>query len=150
MNELVREGKVLYLGVSNFNLAQLKRAQAFSETRLVTNQVPFNLHNRAYAKNGVLDYCQQNGILLTAYSPIDRGHLVKDSKVRGVAEKYGATPAQVALCWLICQPGIIALPMSTQRDHLQENLGALDLELSAEDLRTLNEIELPEETLWPE
>ncbi len=150
LNELVRQGKVLYLGVSNFNLAQMKRAEALSETKLITNQVPFNLHNRAYAKNGVLDHCQQNGILLTAYSPIDRGHLVKDLKVRSVAEKYRATPAQVALHWLITQPWVIALPMSTRRDHLQENLGALDLEISNEDMRTLNEIELPEETLWPE
>jgi diketogulonate reductase-like aldo/keto reductase len=150
LNELVRQGKVLHLGVSNFNLAQMKRAQALSETPLVTNQVPYNLHNRAYTKNGVLDYCQQNGILLTAYSPIDRGHLVVDSVVQNVAEKYRATPAQVALHWLICQPGVIALPMSTKREHLQQNLGALNLEISDEDMRMLNEIELPEETLWPE
>jgi len=150
LNELVKGGKVYHLGVSNFNLDQMKRAQELSETPLVTNQVPYNLHNRAYAKNGVLDYCQQNGILLTAYSPIDRGHLVKDSVVRSVAEKFGATPAQVALHWLISQAGVIAVPMSTKREHLQENLGALDIEISDEDLRTLNEIELSEETLWPE
>jgi diketogulonate reductase-like aldo/keto reductase len=150
LNELVTQGKVRHLGVSNFNLDQLKRAQILSSTPLITNQVPYNLHNRMYVKNGVLDYCQQNGILLTAYSPIERGHLLNDPTIRDIAERLDATPAQVALQWLLRQPKVIALPMSTRKDHLQENLGALDLELSDQDFDLLNRIELAEETLWPE
>jgi diketogulonate reductase-like aldo/keto reductase len=150
LNELVKQGKVRHLGVSNFNLEQLERARSYSETPLITNQVPYNLHNRQYVKNGVLEYCQANDILLTAYSPIERGHLVNDPTIRNIAEKWGATPAQVALQWLIRQPKVIALPMSTRKDHLQENLGALDLELSDQDFDALNHIELPEESLWPE
>lgn len=150
LNELVKQGKVRHLGVSNFNLEQLERARSYSETPLITNQVPYNLHNRQYVKNGVLEYCQANDILLTAYSPIERGHLVNDPTIRNIAEKWGATPAQVALQWLLRQPKVIALPMSTRKDHLQENLGALDLELSDQDFDTLNHIELPEESLWPE
>ena len=150
LNELVKQGKVLHLGVSNFNLEQTKRAQALSETPLVTNQVPYNLHNRAYAKNGVIDYCQKNGLLVTAYSPIDRGHLVRDTAVQGIAERCGCTPAQIALHWVIRQPGVVAIPMSTNAEHLKENLGALDMDLSGEDIRALNEIDLPEEALWPE
>ncbi len=150
LNEQVKQGKVRHLGVSNFNLDQLMRAQDHSDTPLVTNQVPYNLHNRLYVKNGVLEYCQKNGILVTAYSPIDRGHLVSDPTVRNIGERLGATPVQVALQWLLCQPGVITLPMSTRKDHLQENLGALDLDLSAEDFEALNRIELSEESLWPE
>lgn len=150
LNELVKQGKVRHLGVSNFNLEQLERARSYSETPLITNQVPYNLHNRQYVKNGVLEYCQANDILLTAYSPIERGHLVNDPTIRDIAEKWGATPAQVALQWLLRQPKVIVLPMSTRKDHLQENLGALDLELSDQDFDTLNHIELPEESLWPE
>lgn len=150
LNELVRQGKVRHLGVSNFNLDQLKRAQSLSATPLITNQVPYNLHNRLYVKNGVLEYCQENDILLTAYSPIERGHLVSDPTVRNIAERLDATPAQVALQWLLRQPGVIALPMSTRKVHLQENLGSLALELSAEDFEELNRIELSEESLWPE
>jgi diketogulonate reductase-like aldo/keto reductase len=150
MNQVVEQGKVRYLGVSNFNLEQMKLAQSFSQTPLVTNQVQYHLHNRQYAKNGVLDHCRQSGMLLTAYSPFDRGHLVKDATVQRIAEKCGYTPAQLALYWLIVQPGVIALPMSTRREHLEENLGALEIELSQEDLQVLNDIELPEEALWPE
>lgn len=150
LNELVDQGKVRHLGVSNFNLAQLERARSLSASPLVTNQVPYNLHNRVYQKNGVLEYCQANGILLTAYSPIDRGHLLRDATILRIAQEIDATPAQVALKWLLHQPRVIALPMSSQVEHLQENLGALDLELSEEQLRALDNIELSEEVLWPE
>jgi diketogulonate reductase-like aldo/keto reductase len=150
LNQLVKQGKVKYLGVSNFDLEQFKRAQALADTPLVTNQVPYNLHKRTYVDNGILKYCQDNNILLTAYSPIDRGYLLEDPVVKKIAAKYAATPSQVALSWLIRQPKVIALPMSANREHLQENLGALQLELSEEDIIKLDQIEFPEEVLWPE
>jgi diketogulonate reductase-like aldo/keto reductase len=150
LNQLVRQGKVRHLGVSNFNLEQLMRARNFSETPLATNQVPYNLHNREFVKNGVLDYCQANNILLTAYSPIERGHLANDPSLQEISEKLAATPAQVALSWLIKQEGVIALPMSTRKEHLIENLGALELVLPEEDVKALNRIELSEEHLWQE
>ena len=89
-------------------------------------------------------------MLLTAYSPIERGHLVNDPMLKEIAAKYGATPAQVALAWLVGQENVIALPMSTRRQHLEQNLKALDLQLSAGDRQALDQIELPEESLWPE
>jgi diketogulonate reductase-like aldo/keto reductase len=150
LNQLVKQGKVRHLGVSNFNLAQLQHAQELADTPLATNQVPYNLHNRLYHRNGVLDYCQEQGILLTAYSPIDRGHLANDSALQRLAALCGATPVQIALHWLVRQPQVIALPMSSRREHLQENLGALELKLSAADLQTLDQLELHEENLWPE
>ncbi len=70
LNKLVREGKVRHLGVSNFNLKLLKQSAALSETPLLTNQAPYSVLDRTYAKNGVLEYCQKNEILLTAYSPV--------------------------------------------------------------------------------
>ena len=73
-----------------------------------------------------------------------------DPTVREVAGDTGSTPAQVALQWLIRQPKVIALPMSRKREHLQENLGALGLVLSNEDVGKLDRIELSEAALWPE
>jgi diketogulonate reductase-like aldo/keto reductase len=70
LNKLVRDGKVKHLGVSNFNLKLLKQSQSLSETPIITDQVPYSLPDHSYIKNGVLDYCQQNDILVTAYSPI--------------------------------------------------------------------------------
>ena len=150
LNILVEQGKVRYLGVSNFNREQLMRAQSHCDISLATNQVPYHLHDRSYVVNGVLKYCQDNNILLTAYSPIDRGYLVDDPTVKEIALKYNATPSQVAINWLIRQPKVIALPMSTKGEHLEENMGALELELSASDVALLDQIELPESVLFPE
>ena len=149
LNMAVQQGKVKHLGVSNFDLAQIERAQAQAETPLSAVQVPYSLHQRKFQVNGVLKHCQENHIVVVAYSPLDRGYLAEDANVQVMAEKYGATPAQVALHWLVRQPMVVALPMSTQRAHLVENLGALELELTAEDIRALDQIELSEDKLWP-
>jgi diketogulonate reductase-like aldo/keto reductase len=139
LNELVRRGVVRYLGVSNFSLGQLKEAQAFSETPVVTNQVPYSLRDREYVRNGVLGYCQREGIILTAYSPL-KGGVLNQAAVRQVAQKLNATPAQVALAWLVRQPQVITIPKSDNRQHLQENFEALEIELSPEDVERLDRI----------
>jgi diketogulonate reductase-like aldo/keto reductase len=137
LNQLVDRGQVRHLGVSNFNLSQLKEAGDLSETAIVTNQVPYSVFERQYVRNGVLGYCQQNEIVVTAYTPIEKGRVAQDSEIRQIADKHGATPVQIALNWLIRQPKVIAIPMSMDEKHLEENLGALDIELSEEDARRL-------------
>jgi diketogulonate reductase-like aldo/keto reductase len=150
LNELVANGKVRYLGVSNFSLQQMQEARAISAAPIVTNQVPYNLYNPAYRKNGVLKYCQEQGVLLTAYSPFDRGTVLNDPEVKRIAALHGKTTAQVALAWLIRQPGVITIPMSGNRSHLKSNLEALDIQFSREEIDRLNNLEMPEEALWPE
>src|SRR5215216_129061 len=70
LNKLVRDGKVRHLGVSNFKLKLLKDAQRLAETPLITDQIPYRLPDRTYVENGVLEYCQQNDVVVTAYSPV--------------------------------------------------------------------------------
>lgn len=149
LNSAVRQGLVRHLGVSNFNLEQLRRAEQLSESPLAAAQLLYNLHQRKYQANGVIPYCQERGTLVVAYSPLDRGYLVEDPLLQQLAEKYEATPAQIALHWLVRQPLVVALPMSTQRLHLEENLKSLELDLSEADLQALDHIELPEDRLWP-
>src|SRR5512140_540689 len=100
LNQLVQEGRVKHLGVSNFKLKLLKQAQSLSETPLLTDQVPYRLPDQAYAENGVLEYCQQNDILLTAYSPVKFRNLPVNQTVRDIAKTHSATPFQIALAWL--------------------------------------------------
>jgi diketogulonate reductase-like aldo/keto reductase len=140
LNQLVDRGQVRHLGVSNFNLSQLKEAGDLSETAIVTNQVPYSVFERQYVRNGVLGYCQQNEIVVTAYTPIEKGRVAQDSEIRQIADKHGATPVQIALNWLIRQPKVIAIPMSMDEKHLEENLGALDIELSEEDAQRLDRL----------
>jgi diketogulonate reductase-like aldo/keto reductase len=149
-NELVEQGKVRYLGVSNSNVALLEKIQALIHKPIATNQVPYSLRTRKYVLNGVLEYCRRHAILLTAYTPIERGSVLDDPQVRHIAQKYGATPAQIALAWLIRQPGVIAVPMSMNVDHLKSNLEAFDLELFPDDVERLDAIELPEGSIWPQ
>ena len=139
LNKLVRDQKARHLGVSNFNLKLLQQSRELCETHLVTNQVPYSLSDRSYAKNGVLEYCQQNNILLTAYEPIDKGHLPVDQALRSVAEAHKATPYQIALAWLIAQPRVITIPMSLDPKHIRENFESADIELTQEEFRSLNQ-----------
>lgn len=136
-NELVRDGKVKHLGVSNFKLKLLKQAQSFSETPIITNQVPYSIGNRSFVKNGVIEYCQQNDIIITAYSPINEGRLKVDQTLRSISEAHSATPFQIALAWLAMQPRVIAIPMSFNPQHIKENFDAADIELSQEEMKQL-------------
>lgn len=140
LNKLVRDGKVRHLGVSNFNLKLLKQAQSFSETPILTDQVPYRLPDKSYVKNGVIEYCQQNDILLTAYSPVKFRNLPVNQTVRAIAEAHSATSFQIALAWLVAQPRVITIPMSLDPQHIRENFEAADIELTKEEFKTLSEL----------
>jgi len=134
LNQLVREGRVRHVGVSNFDVRLLKQAQAESEAPIFTDQVPYSLADRSYVQNGVLAYCQENDILLTAYSPVKEGRLRASSTVQAIADAHEATPYQIALAWLTSQPRVITIPMSFNPEHIAENFAAADIELTAEEL----------------
>ena len=138
LNRLVKEGKVRHLGVSNFNLRLLKKAVALSETPLLTDQVPYCVPGKEYAENGVLDYCQQNDILLTAYSPVKHRFVNGNKTLNAIAQARAISPYQVALAWLITQPRVITIPMSAIPQHQKENLLAADLVLDPSEMDQLN------------
>ena len=140
LNKLVTDGKVKHLGVSNFNLTLLKQAQSFAETPILTNQVPYSLPTRTYMENGVLEYCQQNDILLTAYSPVKFRDLTTDKTVQAIAEAHSATPHQIALAWLVAQPRVITIPMSYNPQHIRDNFEAAEIELSEKESNTLSDL----------
>jgi diketogulonate reductase-like aldo/keto reductase len=140
LNQVVREGKVRYLGVSNFRLPELKESQKLSETPIVTNQVPYSLVHRRYVDNGVIPYCQENQIVVTAYSPVEKGRLISTQVLDEIARKRQVTPYQAALAWLVNQPMVITIPMSQDPEHLRQNLEAGDIELTDEEMRELNQI----------
>ncbi|MBI5963415.1 MAG: aldo/keto reductase [Chloroflexi bacterium] len=138
LNKLVRDGKVKHLGVSNFNLKLLKQSQSFSETPIITNQVPYRLPDHAYIKNGVLEYCQQNDILVTAYSPVQFRSIRVNKTLGEIAKAHSATPFQIALAWLVMQPRVITIPMSFDPKHIKENFDAADISLSADEMQRLD------------
>ena len=138
LNQLVQTGKVRFLGVSNFNLKLLKQASALSETPLLTNQVSYSIPDQGCVKDGVLEYCQQNDILLTAYSPVKRRNIKSNAILRRIASNRKVTPEQIALAWLVMQPRVITIPMSGNPQHQAENLSAADIVLSMEEMEQLS------------
>lgn len=138
LNKLVNDGKVKHLGVSNFNLKLLQQAQELSETPIVTNQVPYSLSDRSYVNNGVLEYCQKNDVFLTAYEPLDKGNLRSNKTLETIAKTHNKTVFQVVLAWVISQPNIITIPMSTNPQHIKENFEAADIHLTKEEIDLLN------------
>ena len=138
LNKLVKDGKVLHLGVSNFNLNLLEQSQELTDTPLLTDQVPYSVFDRAYAKNGVLEYCQKNDILLTAYSPLKEGNLRADKTLKSIAGQYSVTSYQIALAWLVSQPHVIAIPMSFDPQHQKANLDAAGVDLTQDEIDQLD------------
>ena len=85
-------------------------------------------------KNGVLGYCQENDILLTAYSPVKRRFLKGNKALKALANRRGVSPQQIALAWLVQQPRVITIPMSFNPLHQAENLAAADMDLTESEL----------------
>lgn len=137
LNRVVAEGRVKRVGVSNFDVALFREAEELCETPVVTNQVRYNLYTREPEENGLLRYCQENNVVLTAYCPLKDG-VMQNETVQAVARKHGASAAQVAIRWLTRQPQVVTIPMSTNRDHLRQNMEALTLALDEEDVQRLD------------
>ena len=137
LNKLVHDGKVKHLGVSNFNLKLLKQSQGYSETLILTNQVPYSLPDHSYVENGVLEYCQQNDILVTAYSPVKFRSIRVNKTLKEITNAHSATPFQIALAWLVMQPRVITIPMSFDPQHIKENFEAAEILLSADEMNRL-------------
>ena len=139
LNQLVKEGLVHHLGVSNFNLKLLKQSQLFSDSPIFTNQVSYSIPDRTYAENGVLEYCQLNDILLTAYSPVKRRNLKNHKILQSIKTYRSVTAQQLALAWLVQQSRVITIPMSMNPIHQAENFEAGDLELSSVEMELLRQ-----------
>lgn len=137
LNQLVEEGKVRALGVSNFDLQLLQQSMELSKTPLLTNQVSYSLSDRTCQKNGVLKYCQENDLLLTAYSPVKHRDGKKIEVLKKIATSYDATVEQIELAWLTTQIHVITIPMSTNPKHQADNIAAADIVLTQEEMDLL-------------
>ena len=138
LDRLGEEQKVRSIGVSNFGLELLRDVTGLSAAPVLTNQVPFSLADRSYVSNGVVEYCRRNDILVTAYSPLDQGRFKPGPVLESVARAHDVSPAQAALAWVMAQPGMVTIPMSSSATHLQENWASMDIELSSPELESLN------------
>ena len=134
---LMQAGKIRHWGVSNFDMEDCRELEQLAPGKVATNQVLYNLMRRGIEYD-LLPWSRGRGVPVMAYSPIEQGRLLKYPALGKVAERYGATPAQIALAWLLRQPGIVAIPKAARTAHVEENLAALDIRLDSEDLALLD------------
>ncbi|WP_459193104.1 aldo/keto reductase [Halosimplex sp. J119] len=136
MNELRDDGFVRHVGVSNFSVEQLREAMDLSDAPILTNQVEYHVRKR---RDDLLSLCVDEGVMLTAYSPLAVGDLTDDPMLERIGERVGKTAAQVAIRWLIQQPMVSAIPMSSSPEHIRENFDVFDFQLTDDEVERLFE-----------
>jgi len=135
---LLREGKIRHYGVSNFDRADIAEWVALKGGDTVAaDQVLYNLSRRG-PEWDLVPWCRERGIAIMAYTPLGQGSLLRDRTLAEIARRRNATPAQVALAWLLRQQGMIVIPKAARLEHVRDNRGALDVVLTQEDLVALD------------
>ena len=127
---LKAEGRTRGIGVSNFPLALLRQAVEEIAAPIVCNQIEYHV---LLDQTVLRRYAAERGIIITAFCPLARGHFAEYPALVGIADKHGATPAQVALAWLLDQDGVAAIPKASQVANQKSNLESLNLRLDDSD-----------------
>lgn len=135
---LQRDGKILNWGVSNFDVDDMEELLALEGgDGVAVNQVLYNVSRRGIEFD-LLPWCRARGIPVMAYSPIEQGRLIRQRVLHDVAQRHGATAAQVALAWVMREKGVLAIPKAGSTRHVEENHGAISLKLTAQDLADID------------
>lgn len=139
MEKLVTAGKILRWGVSNLDTADMQELAAAGGTSCATDQILYNLTRRS-PEYDLLPWLADRRMPVMAYSPIEQGRLLENSRLKEIATGLGATPAQVALAWVLHQGQLIAIPKAGCVAHVQENRAAAELRLSVSDVAALDAV----------
>jgi diketogulonate reductase-like aldo/keto reductase len=135
-------GKIKRWGVSNFDvedmeelLAVCRRLRSIAPT---TNQVLYNLENREI-ESGLLQWSHENKIPIMAYSPVGHGRgLLENTTLEKIAERHDASTSQIAIAWVLRQPGMMAIPKASKEEHVRDNARSIEIKLTREDLVDLD------------
>jgi diketogulonate reductase-like aldo/keto reductase len=136
--DLKAAGKIGHWGVSNFDTHDMDELIGIDGGAGVqTNQVLYNLTRRGIEFD-LLPWSRKRRIPVMAYSPIEQGRLLKNPRLKAVADRHSATPAQIALAWVLREDGVIAIPKSGLPNHVRDNAAALDITLTRDDIAELD------------
>ena len=131
------QGKALNIGVSNFPLPLLQKANEEIRAPIFCDQVEYHPFLEQF---DLLDYALDNDLLLTAYAPLAKGQVANNEELIEIGENYGKSPAQIALRWLIEQENVVAIPKASTREHLENNFDIFDFYLSDEDFDRIDDL----------
>lgn len=132
--EVKRRGLAKHIGVSNFTVALLRQAQALTSEPLLVNQVEYHPYLR---QQSVIAATRAAGMALIAYSPLAKGRVFRDPRLRTIGERHGKSAGQVALRWLLQQDGVIAIPRSSREAHATANLEVFDFALTPAEMASV-------------
>ena len=136
LEKLQKEGKIRSIGVSNFRKHHLEELMAQVNIIPAVNQMEYN---PGMQDEEIREYCKEQGIVLEAWSPLGSGACLNDEVIKGIADKYHKSVAQVILRWLL-QKDIVVLPKSVHENRIIENSQLFDFELTDEDMNTMNSL----------
>ena len=146
---LQKAGKIRYFGVSNMDLDDMLELISLpGGADVATNQLLYNLARRGIEWD-LLPWLRGKRIPVMAYSPIEQARLLSNPKLIDFATRHGMSPAQAALAWLMTKGDVIAIPKTGRRERVKENIGALDHDLTAEQLRELDSLFPPPKKATP-
>ena len=138
LNELVAEGVVDRVGLSNFRPDQLDEARELLDVPIFAHQVECH---PMLPQDELREYAREDDHWLVAYCPIARNQVADVEPIQEVADRHDATPAQVAIAWLLSKDNVAAIPKATSEAHIRENLAATELELTADDVAAIDAVE---------
>ena len=151
MEELVKEGKIKNIGVSNFWPEHLEPLLEAAEIKPVINQIEFH---PGYWQPELTRYCKENNILIEAWSPLARGKVFESEEIKAIAKKYNKSVAQICLRWIL-EHNALVIPKSSTPERIEDNFDIFDFQLNAEDIKTIDNLpqmgfsgELPNH--WPD
>jgi diketogulonate reductase-like aldo/keto reductase len=144
MEEILNSGKAKAIGVSNYTIQHLEEMKSYANVLPAVNQVEF--HPYLFQKE-LMEYCNNLGIIVEAYSPLVKGRMLDDERVTAISRKYQKSNAQVLIRWSL-QHGNVVIPKSTQQERIQENINVFDFELSAEDMAAIDALNENKRHAW--
>ena len=151
MEELVKEGKIKNIGVSNFWPEHLEPLLEAAEIEPVINQIEFH---PGYWQPELTRYCKEKNILVEAWSPLARGKVFESEEIKAIAKKYNKSVAQICLRWIL-EHNALVIPKSSTPERIEDNFDIFDFQLNAEDIKTIDNLpqmgfsgELPNH--WPD
>ncbi len=135
------KGYARYIGVSNFDKDQLLEAlTSTAKAEIVVDQVHYSVLHKNPETTSLLRVAIDNNVIIQAYTPLERGAVIRHPKIRRIAENIGRTPVQVALNYLISRPNVVAIPKTERMNHLEDILGAFGWRLPASIIEELENI----------
>ena len=139
IDELIDEGTVRHFGVSNFTLADMQRAQNTAKHPVVANQMNYNVLYKNEVDGSFQKYCHDNNIQIVAYQPVKRQEVMADKTIQRIARAHEVSSAQIALAWLLVK-NALPIPKAISFQHIDENVYATDIKLTAQDIVDLDNI----------